>query len=684
MRAIVKKSYIVVLGAIVTSIGLFASVGCKDSDSHSTGRRSVGRQAQARQDNLSVLLDTVAKTLNALPNETVLDLVPPVPILDDSTSADGNEVLAILGVNPQDPEGGNNFLSVPAGNGNFRGLRVKAGDIVRYFIDYDEESYEHGGGVEVDYIELPVRRLDTNNAQNALILDVSLGGPVVEPHRIEIWRFSDQRMNEIRLRLTRYVRQRRPAIAWEPTPDETALVQLADRANQWFRNLRPSQVTWELSKLIDTLPATVRDAGSIAPLLTPEALRDGLFDLADIRSLQEAIWLRDIAAWAKQDAYKKVDIALALFDWTIRNIQLDESDQPGIVHQPWQALMYGHGSAEMRAWVFAGLCLQQQLDVVMLSVTNEKEESKWWLPAVWIDGEFYLFDPLLGLPILDAEAEHIATLSEVIADPSLLRNLDLDDKHPYPITADDMSHVSASVVATPLQLSRRAAALQNALEGEDYVVLAAPSKGLVDYLKAQTEFTEVALWPFPYEQRLAEEAMKRPQRELAAQQVLTFCQRPRLWKARVLHFQGTKPIPVSQQNDPLAQPNLGHREAIQNYQHTEIRTPDAVLDLFDAGKQIIYRSIKYSASYWLGLLSYDLGKFEVAEDWFLRRTLEPNPDGFWTPGAQYNLARTLEQLGRTDEAITILEADQSPQRHGNLLRARRIADTENSDSSPAE
>ena len=187
---------------------------------------------------MTVLLDTVAKTLNALPDETVLDLVPPVPILDDSTSADGKEVLATLDVNPQDPEGGYNYLSVPAGNGNFRSLRVTAGDIVRYFINYDEESFEHGGGVEVDYIELPVRRLDTNNSQNALILDVSLAGPVVEPHRIEIWRFSDRRMNEIRVRLTRYVRQRRPAIAWEPTPDETALVQLADRANQWFRNLK--------------------------------------------------------------------------------------------------------------------------------------------------------------------------------------------------------------------------------------------------------------------------------------------------------------------------------------------------------------------------------------------------------------------------------------------------------------
>ena len=214
-------------------------------------------------------------------------------------------------------------------------------------------------------------------------------------------------------------------------------------------------------------------------MLTPETLRDGLFDLADIRSLQEAIWLRDIAAWAKKDAYEKVDVALELFDWTIRNIQLDESDQPGIVHQPWQALMYGHGSAEMRAWIFAGLCMQQQLDLVMLSVTGDNEESQWWLPAVLVDGELYLFDTRLGLPILDAEAEHVATLSQVIADPSLLRNLDLDDEHPYPFTAEDLRHVSASVVATPLQLSRRAAALQNALQGEDFVVVAAPSKGLL-------------------------------------------------------------------------------------------------------------------------------------------------------------------------------------------------------------
>ena len=338
----------------------------------------------------------------------------------------------------------------------------------------------------------------------------------------------------------------------------------------------------------------------------------------------------------------------------------------------------------MRAWVFAGLCFQQQLDVVMLSIQQENGESRWWLPALLADGELYLFDTRLGLPILDAEAEHVASLSQVIADPSLLRNLDIEGEYLYPVIADDLSRVSAGVVATPLQLSRRASALQNALQGEDYVVLESPRKGLVDSLDKLANLTDVRLWPYPLDERLAEESMKKPQRELAAQQVLEFSQRPRLWKARVLHFQGTKPIPVAQQDDPLAQPRYGHREAIKLYQHSEIRTPEEILEQLETGKQVIYRAIKYSASYWLGLLSYDMGKFEVAEDWFRRRTLQANPNGFWTPGAQYNLSRTLEKLGENDKAIELLEADQSPQRFGNLLRARRIAVSKIPDSSPAE
>ena len=537
-----KQQHAIRLVLLLTLTGLLSLTSCERKETAPRSRSVSGRKVQARQDNLNVLLETIATTLNALPQETVLDLVPPVPILDDSRSADGKEVLATLDVNPQDPEGGYNYLSVPTGNGNFRSLRVTAGDIVRYFIDYDQESLEHGGGVEVDYVELPVCRLDTNNPQNALILDMALNGPVVDPHRIEIWRFSDRRMNEIRLRLTRYVRQRRPAIAWEPTPDETALVQLTDRANQWFRNLKPEQVPWEPNPLLGTLPENLRQAETIAPLITPESLRDGLFELSDTRSMQEAIWLRDIGKWAKQDAYEKLDVASALFDWTIRNVQLDESGVPGIVHQPWQALIYGHATAEQRAWVFAGLCLQQQLDVVMLSFDTEDGGSQWWLPALLIDDQLYLFDTRLGLPLTNEEGQ-IATLEEVVANPNLLRTLDLDEEHPYPVTAEDLDRISASLVATPLQLSRRAAALQGALQGEDYVVLAAPNPNLLESLKKVSLLADIRLWAFPFEVRLAEESMKRPQREQAAQQILSYAQRPRLGRPGCFTSKAPNPFP---------------------------------------------------------------------------------------------------------------------------------------------
>jgi hypothetical protein len=74
----------------------------------------------------------------------------------------------------------------------------------------------------------------------------------------------------------------------------------------------------------------------------------------------------------------------------------------------------------------------------------------------------------------------------------------------------------------------------------------------------------------------------------------------------------------------------------------------------------------------------------VAIDYFQDRTLEDSPDGPWTYGARYNLARTYEAQAAelTDEpdeaaalrqkAIELLENDSSPQEHGNRLRAARL------------
>ena len=77
------------------------------------------------------------------------------------------------------------------------------------------------------------------------------------------------------------------------------------------------------------------------------------------------------------------------------------------------------------------------------------------------------------------------------------------------------------------------------------------------------------------------------------------------------------------------------------------------------------------ATYWLGLLSYDDGKYDVAATWFAKPALVA-PDSPYAAGARYNLARSLEAQHKFDEAIPLLEDDTSPQQHGNRLRARDL------------
>ena len=81
---------------------------------------------------------------------------------------------------------------------------------------------------------------------------------------------------------------------------------------------------------------------------------------------------------------------------------------------------------------------------------------------------------------------------------------------------------------------------------------------------------------------------------------------------------------------------------------------------------------KAHASYWLGLTHLENKDYEVAANWFKVRTLDNDPEGQWTAGARYNLARCYEALGRTEEARQLYLIDESPQRHGCLLRARQL------------
>src|SRR5262249_43049170 len=149
----------------------------------------------------------------------------------------------------------------------------------------------------------------------------------------------------------------------------------------------------------------------------------------------------------RADQFDDVAVAQRLFDWTVRNIQLDGPARTAQLetypHRPYEILLYGHGDALERAWVFILLARQQGLDAVLLGLGDEDGNVRPWLPALLSDGQLCLFDCQLGLPIAGPEGRPVATLAEVVADDALLRRLDVDSDHPYPVRSEQLNRVVA-------------------------------------------------------------------------------------------------------------------------------------------------------------------------------------------------------------------------------------------------
>ncbi len=340
--------------------------------------------------------------------------------------------------------------------------------------------------------------------------------------------------------------------------------------------------------------------------------------------------------------------AAALFDWTIRNIQL-ESDEDGIPHRPWHTLLYGNGTAEQRAWVFAGLCRQQGLNVVMLGIPlsetspepkSEKGDSPppkmYWLAGLFSNGQLYLFDMRLGLPIPGPDGKGVATLEQIQKDDSLLRKLDLE-KSKYPVTAELAKSAHAYIVADPFELTLRASQLEAGLAGEDHLVLAVNPSTVAEQLKSSPGVTSVSLWEFPFSTLRDQLTLAKSARHREALAFEPFALRPALWKARTRHFQGRR----KSATEPGAEALDDHQEAARLYMSKGVRPTGKEIAESLADKQRVDVSAKHNATYWLGLLSFDDGKFDVAANWF-GNAENSAADSPWKTGAAYNLARSFE------------------------------------------
>ena len=167
---------------------------------------------------------------------------------------------------------------------------------------------------------------------------------------------------------------------------------------------------------------------------------------------------------------------------------------------------------------------------------------------------------------------------------------------------------------------------------------------------------EVRLWKLPYETALSETHLNTDEIRQRMLLILPFQAGDSggLGKARLLHFKG-----VLSGDD-------GATHYYQDARPSNVEISAAKLTPLD---QEIYFRAKQNASYWLGLVSFERGKYAEAIDYFATRTLRAWPDGPWTPGANYNLGRAYEANGQSGRAIAQYRQENTPADDGELLRA---------------
>jgi hypothetical protein len=236
------------------------------------------------------------------------------------------------------------------------------------------------------------------------------------------------------------------------------------------------------------------------------------------------------------------------------------------------------------------------------------------------------------------------------------------------MTAEQAQGVVPFLVADPLELTKRARQVEAKLKGDERMVLTVRPAELAARLKSVPELAEPRLWDLPYRTLRDQLSLGRSARRREALAFEPFAVRPTLWKARTRHFQGRRIGDEQSQEEAIDD----HREAAQLYASKSVRpTVREIAQTESAGKRRVDNAAKLNATYWVGLLSFDDVRFDVAAHWFGRPELAAG-DSPWLAGARYNLARTLEAQEKFQAAIELLEGDQSPQRHGNLLRANSL------------
>ena len=499
-----------------------------------------------------------------------------------------------------------------------------------------------------------------------------------------------------------------------------------NQLNSWAIE-QTNPASWQRSSLLNSFPAPL--------LATDFASRLDRIEFADSESeyLSQCKLMRDVGRWIVERPYRdpifapwlkeqftkipdadaiRLEHAMKIFDWTIRNIALEGTAKDiealirdpllpltdlGIGYRalPWQTMMIGRGDAIQRSRVFTQLLFQQDIPAVILALPDKAakattEDRLLWCVGVPIGGEIYLFETRFGLPLPLGDQAAMATLRDAKSNPSVLRRAKLPGRFDYPVSAQDLSPVMALLDVEPFALGLGSKALEERLAGEHRMKLWCDTEKIVESVRAIDPDLNIQLWQLPWFAQIYNRKVRSQINDMSLFSINymvefgAYLNESIVQEARMAHFQGEFNSTIDIVGAPKKYMNIRIDEGTlaklaydtdTQRQLQVVRRSNEKFEEFQyrvGMSQQFYRTAKLDSNAFLGMLQFDLNNLDSAMDWLDQRLLRIDGTERWRAHAKYLLGRCREERGDIAESIVWYKSEGVPQEAGNRVRGRLL------------
>lgn len=388
----------------------------------------------------------------------------------------------------------------------------------------------------------------------------------------------------------------------------------------------------------------------------PEALRPAArrahFEPVDGQHISTCFLFRDLARHIVREAPLDRQRADAIMTWVARNIALvpdvGDNGQARPPAAPFETLLRGFGTAYDRVGVFVALLKQLDIPAFLLCKTVADDRGNVgvspWICGVLLDGQVYLYDQRLGLPVPGPGAKGVATLRQAASDPAVLAQMDAPPFR-YDATAADCQGLAVWLLGSVEFWAPRMKLLQDQLVGQDRVVV---FEDLVDLhhqiVAAMPEARGRVL--------LGPTGLRGP-----AVLPIPLIANPRLQAARWSHLAGR------------------YEAALALYPRCRDRGTGPIPGLPPLpDNEDVFRLGREDATFWIGLCKLDQDDPSTALWWLRDQYLRHYPTGRWAAAARLAAADILAGQDKASEALTLYETASHLvlMDYGNALRAREL------------